>query len=78
MYIYIAAVAHGPGEPLVMEQVMVDPPNKMEVRIKILFTSICHSDLGAWIGTVHTYYTCMWQVLFYSFWIERRKCFPLS
>ncbi|GMY30655.1 alcohol dehydrogenase-like 4 isoform X1 [Fagus crenata] len=45
-----AAVARGPGEPLVMEEVQVDPPQKMEVRIKILFTSICHTDLSAWLG----------------------------
>ncbi|KAA0042643.1 hypothetical protein IC582_022497 [Cucumis melo] len=45
-----AAVAWGPGEPLVIEQVRVDPPQKMEVRVKILFTSICHTDLSAWKG----------------------------
>ncbi|XP_015089009.1 alcohol dehydrogenase-like 3 isoform X1 [Solanum pennellii] len=45
-----AAVAYGPGQPLVVEQVQVDPPQKMEVRIKILFTSICHTDLSAWKG----------------------------
>ncbi|KAK4365563.1 hypothetical protein RND71_016921 [Anisodus tanguticus] len=45
-----AAVAYGPGQPLVVEQVQVDPPQKMEVRIKILFTSICHTDLRAWKG----------------------------
>ncbi|XP_038875569.1 alcohol dehydrogenase-like 4 [Benincasa hispida] len=45
-----AAVAWGPGEPLVIEQVRVDPPQKMEVRIKVLFTSICHTDLSAWKG----------------------------
>lgn len=45
-----AAVAYGPGQPLVVEQVQVDPPHKMEVRIKILFTSICHTDLSAWKG----------------------------
>ncbi|XP_022158407.1 alcohol dehydrogenase-like 4 [Momordica charantia] len=43
-----AAVAWGPGEPLVVEQVRVDPPQKMEVRVRILFTSICHTDLSAW------------------------------
>jgi alcohol dehydrogenase len=48
-----AAVAWGPGEPLVMEEVQVDPPQKMEVRIKILFTSICHTDLSAWLGEVY-------------------------
>ncbi|GMP96811.1 hypothetical protein CsSME_00045297 [Camellia sinensis var. sinensis] len=45
-----AAVAWGPGQPLIMEKVQVDPPQKMEVRIKILFTSICHTDLSAWLG----------------------------
>ncbi|KAJ8555938.1 hypothetical protein K7X08_013434 [Anisodus acutangulus] len=45
-----AAVAYDPGQPLVVEQVQVDPPQKMEVRIKILFTSICHTDLSAWKG----------------------------
>lgn len=48
-----AAVAWGPGEPLVMEEVQVDPPQTMEVRIKILFTSICHTDLSAWLGEVY-------------------------
>ncbi|TQD88767.1 hypothetical protein C1H46_025656 [Malus baccata] len=45
-----AAVVWVPGEPFVMEQVQVDPPQKLEVRIKILFTSICHTDLSAWLG----------------------------
>ncbi|GKC23039.1 alcohol dehydrogenase-like 4 protein, partial [Tanacetum coccineum] len=45
-----AAVAWGPAQPLVMEEILVDPPQKMEVRIKILFTSICQSDLGVWLG----------------------------
>ncbi|BAT09978.1 Os10g0159800 [Oryza sativa Japonica Group] len=45
-----AAVAHGPGEALVMEEVEVAPPARMEVRLKVLFTSICHTDLSAWKG----------------------------
>ncbi|KAG8374515.1 hypothetical protein BUALT_Bualt10G0003000 [Buddleja alternifolia] len=45
-----AAVAYGPGQPLVVEEIQVDPPQKMEVRIRILFTSICHTDLSAWQG----------------------------
>lgn len=45
-----AAVVYGPKEPFVLEEVQVQPPQKMEVRIKILFTSICHTDLGAWHG----------------------------
>lgn len=47
-----AAVAYGPGQPLVVEEIQVDPPQKMEVRIRILFTSICHTDLSAWQGEV--------------------------
>ncbi|KAL6579165.1 hypothetical protein OROMI_009381 [Orobanche minor] len=45
-----AAVAYGPGLPLVVEDILVDPPKKMEVRIRVLFTSICHTDLSAWQG----------------------------
>ncbi|PWA93360.1 groES-like zinc-binding dehydrogenase family protein [Artemisia annua] len=47
-----AAVAWGPGEPFSMEQIHVIPPKKMEVRVKILFTSICHTDLNAWKGEI--------------------------
>ncbi|VVB11866.1 unnamed protein product [Arabis nemorensis] len=45
-----AAVAWGPKEPLVIQDICVDPPQKMEVRVKILYSSICHTDLGAWTG----------------------------
>lgn len=45
-----AAVVWGPKEPLVIEQVQVDPPQHMEVRIKVLYTSVCHTDLSAWQG----------------------------
>ncbi|KAG6755562.1 hypothetical protein POTOM_041393 [Populus tomentosa] len=45
-----AAVVRGPKQPFLMETIRVDPPRKMEVRIKILYTSICHTDLSAWKG----------------------------
>ncbi|KAL1556420.1 alcohol dehydrogenase [Salvia divinorum] len=45
-----AAVAYAAGQPLVVEEIRVDPPQKMEVRIRVLFTSICHTDLSAWKG----------------------------
>ncbi|KAF6159593.1 hypothetical protein GIB67_034555 [Kingdonia uniflora] len=45
-----AAVVRGPKQPFVIEQIQVHPPQKMEVRIKILYTSICHSDLSCWIA----------------------------
>ena len=47
-----AAVAWGPGEPLVMQEVEVAPPARMEVRVKVLYTSICHTDLSFWRGEV--------------------------
>ncbi|XVF12850.1 hypothetical protein REPUB_Repub08aG0155100 [Reevesia pubescens] len=46
----ITCKAWGPGLPLAIEDVRVAPPQKMEVRVKILFTSICHTDLSAWKG----------------------------
>ncbi|XP_072987161.1 alcohol dehydrogenase-like 6 [Typha latifolia] len=43
-----AAVAWGPGEPLVLEEVEVDPPKEMEIRVKVVCTSICRSDVSQW------------------------------
>ncbi|KAK6131402.1 hypothetical protein DH2020_034845 [Rehmannia glutinosa] len=40
-----AAVARKAGEPLVMEEVIVGPPKSGEVRIKIICTSLCYSDV---------------------------------
>ncbi|XP_038715465.1 alcohol dehydrogenase-like 7 [Tripterygium wilfordii] len=43
-----AAVAREPGKPLVIEEVMVAPPEAHEVRIKIICSSLCHSDIVFW------------------------------
>ncbi|XWS29876.1 hypothetical protein CRYUN_Cryun24cG0068100 [Craigia yunnanensis] len=43
-----AAVAWEAGRPLVIEEVEVAPPQAMEVRVKILFTSLCHTDVYFW------------------------------
>ncbi|WJX66838.1 hypothetical protein P8452_51348 [Trifolium repens] len=43
-----AAVAWGAGEALVMEEVEVSPPQPLEIRIKVVSTSLCRSDLSAW------------------------------
>ncbi|KAG0488250.1 hypothetical protein HPP92_006805 [Vanilla planifolia] len=43
-----AAVAWEAGKPLVIEKVEVAPPKAMEVRIKIKYTSLCHTDLYFW------------------------------
>ncbi|KAK4490229.1 hypothetical protein RD792_000889 [Penstemon davidsonii] len=40
-----AAVARKAGEPLVMEEVIVAPPKFEEVRIRIICTSLCHTDV---------------------------------
>ncbi|XP_013126961.1 alcohol dehydrogenase 1 [Oreochromis niloticus] len=40
-----AAVAWESSKPLVIEEVEVAPPQANEVRIKIVATSLCHSDL---------------------------------
>ncbi|KAI0269288.1 class III ADH enzyme [Gloeopeniophorella convolvens] len=39
-----AAVCWGAGEPLKIETIEVEPPRAHEVRIKILYTGICHTD----------------------------------
>lgn len=39
-----AAVAWGPGKPLSIEQIQVEPPRANEVRIKVIATGVCHTD----------------------------------
>jgi alcohol dehydrogenase class-P len=41
-------VAWEAGKPLVIEEVEVAPPQTNEVRVKILFTALCHSDVYFW------------------------------
>ncbi|KAJ6938262.1 hypothetical protein NC651_004850 [Populus alba x Populus x berolinensis] len=43
-----AAVARKPGEPLVIEEIIVAPPSHHEVRVRIICTSLCHSDVTFW------------------------------
>ncbi|XP_010272993.1 PREDICTED: alcohol dehydrogenase-like 7 [Nelumbo nucifera] len=43
-----AAVCRSSGEPLVIEEIEVAPPKAGEVRIKIICTSLCHSDVTFW------------------------------
>ncbi|KAG7458971.1 hypothetical protein MATL_G00226260 [Megalops atlanticus] len=40
-----AAVAWEPSKPLVIEEIEVAPPEAQEVRIKIVATALCHTDL---------------------------------
>lgn len=39
-----AAVAWEPGNPLTIEDVQVDPPKAHEVRIKMMYSGVCHTD----------------------------------
>jgi D-arabinose 1-dehydrogenase-like Zn-dependent alcohol dehydrogenase len=47
-----AAVAWEAGKPLSIEEVEVAPPQAMEVRIKILYTALCHTDVYFWEAKV--------------------------
>ena len=49
-----AAVSKVAGQPLEMEEVEVAPPRAHEVRIRILCTSLCHTDLTFWRMEVRT------------------------
>ncbi|MFT7806395.1 alcohol dehydrogenase 1-like [Arapaima gigas] len=49
-----AAVAWGPNQPLVVEEIEVAPPMAHEVRIKIVATALCHSDLHVLKGEMLT------------------------
>jgi len=39
-----AAVAYGPGQPLVVEDIQVEAPKAGEVRVKLLACALCHTD----------------------------------
>ncbi|XP_051136593.1 alcohol dehydrogenase-like 6 [Andrographis paniculata] len=45
-----AAVAWAPGAPLVIEEVQVSPPLPLEIRIKIVCSSLCRTDVTAWLS----------------------------
>lgn len=40
-----AAVCYEFGKPLVVEEVVIDPPKRGEVKVRIAATAICHSDI---------------------------------
>ena len=51
-----AAVCYAFNEPLVVEDVEIDPPKTGEVKVRIAATAVCHSDIhqmsGDWAGTL--------------------------
>ncbi|KAL6341712.1 hypothetical protein AAG906_032833 [Vitis piasezkii] len=40
-----AAVCWGAGEAVKVEEIQVEPPKSSEVRVKMLYASICHTDI---------------------------------
>ncbi|KAM4076779.1 hypothetical protein ACJW30_12G090300 [Castanea mollissima] len=40
-----SVVCWGNGEPVKVEEIQVEPPKSSEVRVKILYASVCHTDL---------------------------------
>lgn len=55
-----AAVCTAFGQPLVIEEVEIDPPQKGEVKVKVAACAICHSDIlymdGGWGGELPAVY----------------------
>jgi S-(hydroxymethyl)glutathione dehydrogenase/alcohol dehydrogenase len=51
-----AAVCHEFGKPLVIEDIVIDPPQAGEVKVRMVAAGICHSDIhlirGEWEGDV--------------------------
>ena len=45
-----AAIAWAAKQPLVIEDVIVAPPRAGEVRVKIIATAVCHTDIYTWSG----------------------------
>nr|KJB26826.1 hypothetical protein B456_004G262400 [Gossypium raimondii] len=43
-----AMVAWEAGKDLVMEEVEVSPPQPLEIRVKVICTSLCRTDITAW------------------------------
>jgi hypothetical protein len=60
---YIAAVARRPGEPLVIEEIIVAPPMPREVRIRILCTSLCYVDLA--FSNMQVYFFILHNINFF-------------
>ncbi|GAU27592.1 hypothetical protein TSUD_271330 [Trifolium subterraneum] len=48
-----AAVCWGAGEAVKMEEIQVEPPKATEVRVKMLGSSVCHTDISSLKGFPH-------------------------
>lgn len=50
MYASMAAICEAPHTPLVISQIMVEPPRAGEVLVELAATGLCHTDLTALEG----------------------------
>ncbi|KAK8684053.1 hypothetical protein V6N13_040090 [Hibiscus sabdariffa] len=74
-----AAVCRNPGKPLVIEEIEVEPPHAWEIRIKILCTSLCHSDITFWeISTVIPFTNSSFAYVVLAKTIRSSLCSPLG
>lgn len=64
-------MAREAGEPLVIEEVIVDTPKAHEVRVKIICTSLCLSDVTFWRLKVSLY--CYLYSFFLAFILMGEK-----
>nr|QKE59472.1 8-hydroxygeraniol oxidoreductase-like protein [Dracocephalum officinale] len=48
-----AAVVWKASEPLKVEEIQVEPPKSTEVRIKMLYASMCHTDTVCWANSFY-------------------------
>lgn len=53
IYAAAAAVAWKQSEPLKVEEIQVEPPKSTEVRIKMLYASMCATDITCWKGSIY-------------------------
>jgi Zn-dependent alcohol dehydrogenase len=49
-----AAVLYEVGQPLVIEDLQIDPPKAGEVKLRVAANGTCHSDLHAMTGDMRT------------------------
>lgn len=53
-----AAVAWEAGKPLTLEDVEVAPPQAHEVRVKVTYTGVCHTDAYTLSGSDRLHRPC--------------------
>ena len=55
-----AALCYEFGKPLIIEDVLLDPPQQNEVRVRLVASAICHTDIlymdGVWGGDLPAVY----------------------